>query len=232
MSLETLLTFPDFTKKFHIYTDASKYQLGAVIVQDDKPIAFYSRKMSKTQQRYTTGEQELLSIVETLKEFKNILLGQQLVVHTDHKNILYGNLSNDRITRWRLLLEEYGPEFVHVRGTDNVVADALSRLDADDAPNMEAETKNVATTMCMLVRDESYITPSASDPMTMAICFTRRKDMEMETFPINPQLIEREQQKDKQIQASKQKNPNHYGEMKVERASLIPTMEKLCCPVL
>ena len=88
MSLETLLTFPDFTKPFHIYTDASKYQLGAVIVQDDKPIAFYSRKMRTTQQQYTTGEQELLSIVETLKEFKNILLGQQLIVHTNHKKIL------------------------------------------------------------------------------------------------------------------------------------------------
>ena len=56
MSSETLLTFPDFNKKFHVYADASKYQLGAVIVQDGKPIAFYSRKMSMTQQRYTTGE--------------------------------------------------------------------------------------------------------------------------------------------------------------------------------
>ena len=90
MSQETLLTFPDFNKKFHIFTDASKYQLGAVIMQDDKPIAFYSRKMNQAQQRYTTGEQELLSIVETLKEFKNILLGQQLVVHSDQKIFCMG----------------------------------------------------------------------------------------------------------------------------------------------
>ena len=69
---ETLLTFPDFNKEFHIYTDASDYQLGAVIMQEDKPIAFYSRKMNKAQRNYTTGEQELLSIVETLKEFRNI----------------------------------------------------------------------------------------------------------------------------------------------------------------
>ena len=73
---ETLLSFPDFNKEFHIYTDASDYQLGAVIMQDHKPLAFYSRKMNGAQRRYTTGEQELLSIVETLKEFKNILLGQ------------------------------------------------------------------------------------------------------------------------------------------------------------
>ena len=74
ISQETLLNFPDFNKPFHVYTDASNYQLGAVIMQENKPIAFYSRKMNKAQRNYTVGEQELLSIVETLKEFRNILL--------------------------------------------------------------------------------------------------------------------------------------------------------------
>jgi hypothetical protein len=64
--------------------------LGAVIIQEDKPLAFYSRKLNSGQTRYTTGEQDLLSIVETLKEFRDILLGQQVIVHTDHLNILYG----------------------------------------------------------------------------------------------------------------------------------------------
>ena len=63
---ETLLTFPDFNKEFHIYTDASDFQLGAVIMQDNKPLAFYSRKLNKSQRNYTTGKQELLSIIETL----------------------------------------------------------------------------------------------------------------------------------------------------------------------
>ena len=48
ISKETLLTFPNFNKTFHIYTDASDYQLGAVIMQENKPIAFYSRKFNKT----------------------------------------------------------------------------------------------------------------------------------------------------------------------------------------
>jgi hypothetical protein len=72
---EVMLTFTYFSKPFHIYTDASDTQLGAVITHDDKPIAFYSRKLNSAKKRYTTGEQELLPIVETLREFRNFLLG-------------------------------------------------------------------------------------------------------------------------------------------------------------
>ena len=66
---EVMLAYPDFNKPFVIHTDASHYQLGAVISQDGKPIAFYSRKLNPAQTRYTTTERELLSIVETLKEY-------------------------------------------------------------------------------------------------------------------------------------------------------------------
>jgi hypothetical protein len=67
VSQETLLSFADFEKRFHVYTDASNKQLGEVIMQEGKPLAFFSRKLSSAQTRYTTGEQEVLSIVETLK---------------------------------------------------------------------------------------------------------------------------------------------------------------------
>ena len=66
MARETLLAYTDFNKTFHIHTDASHTQLGAVISQDNRPIAFYSRKLNPAQTRYTTTKRELLSIVETL----------------------------------------------------------------------------------------------------------------------------------------------------------------------
>jgi hypothetical protein len=72
---EVLLSYPDFTQPFQIYTDASQLQLGAIITQHGKPIAYWSRKLNPAQTRYTTTERELLSIVEALKEFRNILLG-------------------------------------------------------------------------------------------------------------------------------------------------------------
>ena len=129
---EVLLAYPDFNAPFHIHTDASNYQIGAVISQNNKPIAFYSRKMNDAQRNYTTTEKELLSIVATLKEFRNILLGHQITVYTDHKNLTYTNFNTERVMRWRLVLEEYGPELVYIKGESNVVADALSRLEIDD----------------------------------------------------------------------------------------------------
>jgi hypothetical protein len=85
ISKETVLAYPDFSKPFEIYTDASATQLGAVIAQDNRPIAFFSRKLSETQQKYSVTEIELLAIVKKLKEFKGMLWGQDTKVYTDHK---------------------------------------------------------------------------------------------------------------------------------------------------
>jgi RNase H-like domain found in reverse transcriptase len=125
---EVILAYPDFNKLFEIHTDASHYQLGAVICQEGKPIAFYSRKLNPAQTRYTTTERELLSIVETLKEYYNILLGQQIEVFTDHKNLVYKTFNTERIMRWRLIIEEFGPKLTYIKGASNIVADALSRM--------------------------------------------------------------------------------------------------------
>jgi len=84
---EVVLAYPDFSKVFEIYTDASAYQLGAVITQDNRPLAFFSRKLTDMQRKYSVTEIELLAIVETLKEFKGMLWGQDIKVFTDHKNL-------------------------------------------------------------------------------------------------------------------------------------------------
>ena len=74
---------------------------------------------------------ELLAIVETLKEFKGMLWGQKSKVFTDHNNLIQDalRLTSDCVYQWRLLLEEYGPEIVHIKGIHNTVAGVISRLD-------------------------------------------------------------------------------------------------------
>eukprot|EP00804_Cyclotella_cryptica_P023910 CCRYP_010028-RA/>CCRYP_010028-RA protein AED:0.35 eAED:0.68 QI:0/0/0/1/0/0/6/0/715 len=121
-------TIPDYSKGFEIYTDGSKRQLGAVITQINQPIAFFSRKLSVGQQKYSITEIELLAIVETLKEFKAMLWGQSIEVYTVHKTLMQDALSLT-CDRWRLLLEEYGPESIYIKGIHSTVADAISRLD-------------------------------------------------------------------------------------------------------
>ena len=96
-----MLAYPTYSELFEIYTDASSLQLGAVITQRGRPLAFFSRKLSDTQRKYPVTELELLSIVECLKEFRGMLWGQRIKVYTDHKNLVRDalGLTSDRIYR-------------------------------------------------------------------------------------------------------------------------------------
>jgi len=189
MARETILAYPDFNKVFEIHTDASKTQLGACISQEGRPIAFYSRKLNPAQTRYTTTERELLSIVETLKEFRNILLGQQIIVHTDHENLTYKNFNTDRVMRWRLFIEEYSPDLRYVKGTKNIVADALSRLDLLHPPLDEAHFTDE-------LRSELY-------------CYAQ-DEVSPDIFPLSYRVLGKHQAKDKQILKVLQKDNSPY----------------------
>jgi hypothetical protein len=119
-------------------------------MQNEMPIAFYSRNLNTAQKRYTTTEREreLLSAIETCKEYKNILLGYHwpIIVFIDHKNNTFNGLkanTSDHILRtcWLLVLKEYGVTFEYLPWKKNVgtVADALSRLDIDSLKIQEEE---------------------------------------------------------------------------------------------
>jgi hypothetical protein len=100
MAAEVLCVYPDHNKPFKVYTDASIYQLGAYIMQDNHPVAYYSRKLNNAQCNYAAVDKELLCIVATLREFRSMLLGAELHIYTDHKNILNVGISSERWLRW------------------------------------------------------------------------------------------------------------------------------------
>ena len=224
---EVLLNYPDFSKTFHIYTDASDTQLGSVITQDDKPIAFYSRKLNSAQKRYTTGEQELLSIVETLREFRNILLGYKIVVHTDHKNLTYEKCSSDRVMRWCLLIKEFGPEFKYIKGKHNLIADALSRLE------LNPEEKPTAQCMVAFITRtpnlEQTLTP---DHFEMAENFgIDTKERNDYTFPMDIPYIAEKQKEDKRLMTEIKKENHKYKLENIERTGVLTRDGKIYIPI-
>jgi hypothetical protein len=88
MAADVLCAYPGHNKHFHIFTDASEYQLGACIMQEGKPVAYYSNKLNSAQMNYVTIDKEFICVVTTLRKFRSMLLDAELHVHTDHNNIL------------------------------------------------------------------------------------------------------------------------------------------------
>lgn len=159
LSAENLvLQFPDFEKEFFLNTDASDYAIGSVLAQEDhegnrKPIAYASRTLNKSECNYATIEKELLSIVWSVKHFRPYLYGRNFTILTDHKPLEWlFNITDpgSRLLRWRLKLEEYQYTIKHISGTQNPVADALSRI-------------HILQTLPITTEDMKAIKPSQAD---------------------------------------------------------------------
>lgn len=130
-----ILIYPEFDKPFILTTDASKYAIGAVLSQGpigkDRPISFASRTLTKTEEKYSTIEKELLAIHWACKYFRPYLYGRKFTLYTDHKPLTFAlNLKDPhhKLVRWKLRLEEFDYEIRHRPGRQNVVADGLSRM--------------------------------------------------------------------------------------------------------
>jgi hypothetical protein len=126
-------------------SDASQYGAGSVLSQERqgiiKPVAYYSRSLSKPEKNYSTIERELLSIVISVEHFRQFLYGKRFKIVTDHKPLIYCFNSKDpapRIARWLLRLNNYEFDIEYRSGTSNGNADALSRL-MDDSCESEQE---------------------------------------------------------------------------------------------
>ena len=129
-----ILISPDPTKPYVVTTDASGFATGAMLQQDHgqglQPIAFMSHKMNKAERNYPVHEQELLAIVQALREWRHYLHGSPFEVVTDHNSLKYFMSQptlSARQARWSEKLQEFDMKIVHRPGKLNDAADALSR---------------------------------------------------------------------------------------------------------
>ncbi len=91
-------------------------------------MACYSRKLNIAQHNDVTIDKEILCVLATLGGFQSILLGAELHIYTDHKNILSVGDSSEQRLRWISYVDEYGPNIDYIEGPRNVIADTFSRL--------------------------------------------------------------------------------------------------------
>lgn len=99
---DAMLHYLDSNKPFDVHiNNIRKYQMGALISQNGRPVAYWSRKLSVPQKKYPTTDHELLAIINCIKQYKTILFGQRITVWIDHKSLIYKNTkhANDRVLR-------------------------------------------------------------------------------------------------------------------------------------
>ncbi|GFU72007.1 hypothetical protein TNCV_2999901 [Trichonephila clavipes] len=136
----TLLSFPDPDLQLALFTDASNFAIGSVLQQFEagnwKPISFFfSKKLTDAQKNYSTYDRELLGIYLSVKKFKHLLEGQNFVIYTDHKPITYAfhqknEKASPRQLRHLQYISQFSTNICHIKGQDNLVADAFSRIEA------------------------------------------------------------------------------------------------------
>jgi hypothetical protein len=141
LTSELVLQLPDFNKPFRVYADACQYGVGAALEQPSdvdvkqwKPVAFFSKHLSETQQNYSTSERELLAIILACEHFKQMLYGVKFQIVTDHsplKAVFSSTNLSPRLARWMGRLEMFVPEITYREVKKHGNDDGLSRMEIE-----------------------------------------------------------------------------------------------------
>ena len=144
-----VLALPDFSKLFVVKADASGMGIGAVFEQEDRPLAYFSRKFNTAEANYLVGEQELLALHDALLHWRCYLEGPEVLLITDHCPLRYLKtqpMLSRRQARWMELFSRYNYSIKYSPGRKNV-ADPLSRYPIGDAPQLKLMQIKVSAPM-------------------------------------------------------------------------------------
>ena len=130
-----VLLAPDFSREFIVAVDCSDIGMGSVLLQQDdsgleRPVSYFSKKLSPAQRKYSTIEKECLALVTSLHHYYVYLSVGTVKVYTDHNPLVFLNKmkgSNSRLLRWSLLIQSFSLIIVHIKGIENKIPDLLSR---------------------------------------------------------------------------------------------------------
>ncbi len=193
LTTDLILDLPDETLPFKLQTDASVDGIGAVLLQitpnGDRPLAYMSKKLTKTQINWATIEQECYAIVQAVEKWDKYLRGHEFILETDHEPLVHlpnKEQVNKRCERWRLKLAEYRFKVKHIQGKKNNMADYLSRSPVDNAEEdiderIQYESKSTQTDL---------LHPSLNNilvPLKIATAITRAQArLQKHTIPTSP----------------------------------------------
>ena len=180
-----VLQHPDLNKPFQVICDASNYATGTILMQDDHPCAFASKKLLPAECNYTTEEKELLAVIHALKLFRCYLEGNTFTICTDHNPLKYFDTKQDlspRQARWAQYLSRFNYTWEWIKGKTNP-ADFLSR-------------NPTLATLCMAItRSQTHTPPVPShDPTPLRKPSKRTHQYSANHMPLHPPVTSSETQ--------------------------------------
>jgi hypothetical protein len=127
---QPVLVLPDFQKTFQVKCDASGFAIGAVLSQEDRPIAYFSEKLNEAKLKYSTYDKEFYAIIQALKKWRHYLIPKEFVLYSDNHALQFVTQQeklNQKHVKWVEYMQNFTFVIKHISGTANKVVDALSR---------------------------------------------------------------------------------------------------------